>query len=358
MSTPTSAPPGIHYEPVSRFFAEHVPGGDCPLTFTLISGGRSNLTYLVEGAGQKWVLRRPPLGHVLPTAHDMAREFKVLSGVAKADFPAPRPIALCEDPAVNDYPFYVMDYREGVILDVGLPEGFATTSEERRRIGLGLIDTMVKLHAIDYEAVGLGDFGRPQGYLERQVRRWSEQWERSKTREMPEIDEVIRRLRAAIPASSESTIVHGDFRLGNIMLARDDPGRIVAVLDWEMATLGDPLSDLGYTLIYWGNATDSESRLSARDHARTTTMPGFLTREELVAEYHRRTGRNVDQIDYYQVFANYKLAVIVEGIHARYLAGETVGEGFEGYAESSRMLISLALEIADASADPRLRGAG
>lgn len=353
----TATPPGINYSNVSRFFAAHVPGGDCELRFSIISGGRSNLTYLVEGDGHRWVMRRPPLGHVLPTAHDMAREFKVLSGVAARDYPAPRPIALCEDASVNEYPFYVMDYREGVILDTVLPPGFADTPALRHRIGVGLIANLAKLHAIDYNAVGLSDFGRPDGYLERQVRRWSEQWERSRTREFPAIDEVIRRLRNSIPPSPPPTIVHGDYRLGNMMLDPEDPGRVVAVLDWEMATLGDPLSDLGYTLIYWGNADDPAERLEARAQAQLTTAPGFQRREELVADYARLTGCDVSHIDYYEVLAMYKLAVIVEGIWARFLKGQTVGEGFDGLGETSVNLINMALYVADRSEDPKLRGA-
>ena len=168
-------PAGIKYEAVSRFFAENVPGGNAPLRFSLISGGRSNLTYKVDSDNGTWVLRRPPLGHVLPTAHDMAREFRVLAGVSKVGYPAPRPIALCEDGSVNDYPFYVMEYREGVIIAESIPDGYAETEERRKAISHALVKTLVDLHAIDYEAVGLGDFGRPEGYIERQVRRWAEQ---------------------------------------------------------------------------------------------------------------------------------------------------------------------------------------
>ena len=352
----SEVPAGIKYDNVSRFFAANVPGGDVPLRFSLISGGRSNLTYKVEGGDNTWVLRRPPLGHVLPTAHDMAREYKVLSGVAKADFPVPTPIAFCDDTSVNDYPFYVMDYRDGVIIAESIPEGYATTDADKRAIASALIRTLVALHAIDYEAVGLGDFGRPEGYLERQVRRWSEQWGRSETRPLPEIDEVIRRLRNSIPTSPKPTIVHGDYRLGNMMLAKDDPGRVVAVLDWEMATLGDPLSDLGYTLSYWGQADDPPEALEARGTNGVTAGPGFPLRKDLIAEYAQLSGRDVSMIEWYEIFASYKLAVIVEGIHARFLAGETVGEGFEGYGERAEALVRQALAATEQAADPKLRG--
>ncbi len=352
----STVPAGINYQRVSEFFAKNVPGGDVELDIQLLSGGRSNLTYIVRGGGDTWVLRRPPLGHVLPTAHDMAREYKVLSGLATTDVPAPRTVALCEDPEVNGFPFYVMDYCEGVIIADSIPPGFADTEDARHRMSLALVDTLVKLHAVDYVAVGLADFGHPEGYLERQVRRWSQQWERSKTREVPAIDEVIRRLNHALPPSPPPTIVHGDYRLGNMILDPHDPGRVVAILDWEMATLGDPLSDLGYTLIYWGDVTDTPERLAIRPTTALTARPGFLTRADIVAEYAKRTGRNVEHIDYYQVLANYKLACITEGIHARFLAGETVGEGFGGMDEAAERLVNLALSIADASHDPKLRG--
>jgi len=349
-------PAGIDYTGVSRFFTERVPGGESPLSIGLISGGKSNLTYLVRSGAHEFVLRRPPLGHVLPTAHDMAREFRVLAALADTGVPVPRPIALCEDPAVNGMPFYVMEYRRGIVIEEELPPGFCVTTEERRRLSLAVVDTLVKLHAVDYNAVGLGDFGRPEGYVERQVRRWAEQWERSKTRELPAIEELIRRLRASIPESPSPTIVHGDYRLGNMILDERDPGHVVAILDWEMATLGDPLSDLGYTLGYWGQLGDPPERLVAAPTGAVTAAPGFLTRAELVAEYARRSGRSVEHIDFYQVLAYYKLAVIAEGIHARFLKGETVGEGFEGYDERVNMVSAIALQMADDAAHPRLRG--
>jgi aminoglycoside phosphotransferase (APT) family kinase protein len=346
--------PGIHHESVARFFHEHVPGGDCALTFELISGGRSNLTYLARGGGREWVLRRPPLGHVLPTAHDMAREYRVLSALASTDVPAPRPIALCEDAAINDMPFYVMEYRPGVVLAQDIPPGYAPTPGDRRRISQALVDTLVRLHAVDYRAVGLEGFGRPEGYLERQVRRWSEQWQRSKTAELPEIDELIRRLRAALPESPAPTIVHGDYRLGNVALDPTDPGRIVAIFDWEMATLGDPLADLGYTLIYWTEAADPPPSGGVGTASTFTATPGFFTRADIIAEYARLSGRPVDTIDFYQVLALYKLAVISEGIYARYLQGKTLGEGFQGMHRSAGPLAQRALSIADSSGNQRL----
>jgi aminoglycoside phosphotransferase (APT) family kinase protein len=343
---------GIHAENVGRFFRKHIDGAQCELTFELLSGGRSNLTYRVRGEGRDWVLRRPPLGHVLPTAHDMAREYRVLSALAETDVPTPQTYALCEDESVNGSPFYVMDYREGVVLDDVLPDGFATTHAERRGISLALVDTLVALHAIDFESVGLGGFGRPDGYLERQVRRWSQQWERSKTDELPAIDELIRRLRAALPVSPPPTIVHGDYRLGNMALDPMHPERVVAIFDWEMATLGDPLADLGYTLIYWAEVDDP----GEPGMASPTTLPGFASRAELVEAYANRSGRDTTGVDFYRVLALYKLAVISEGIYARYLQGKTLGKGFEGMTRRSGAIAERAIRIASASGDKRLRG--
>jgi aminoglycoside phosphotransferase (APT) family kinase protein len=351
--------PGIHRANVERFFRDHVPGGDCALEFRQISGGRSNVTYLVSGGGREWVLRRPPLGHVLPTAHDMAREFRVLSALADTAVPVPRPFALCEDRAVNEQPFYVMQYTPGVVLGHDAPPpGFAEKPDDCRRISRALVATLVALHAVDWRAVGLEGFGRPEGYLERQVARWSKQWQGNVTEPLPEIDELIRRLGRAIPESPAPTIVHGDYRLGNLALDPADPGRIVAVFDWEMATLGDPLADLGYTLIYWTEAGDLEpGRTGAlADLSAITARPGFFTRAELVEAYAKQSGRDVRSIDFYQVLALYKLAVISEGIYKRMLMGQTLGSGFKGMPRSAPALARRALAIADASGDARLRG--
>jgi aminoglycoside phosphotransferase (APT) family kinase protein len=359
LSEPTLAarpsdPQGIRRDAVERYFAERVPGGAGPLAFTLIAGGRSNLTYRVDGPGGTWVLRRPPLGHVLPTAHDMAREHRVLSALAGTGVPVARPIALCEDASVNDAPFYVMAYVEGVVLEAKLPPGFAETAAERRRIGDALIGTLAQLHAVDVAAVGLADFGRPDGYLERQVRRWAQQWERSKTGPLPAIEELARRLAAAIPRSPAPTLVHGDYRLGNLALALRDPGRVVAIFDWEMATLGDPLADLGYTLIYWTEPGDAATGTPIG--ASVTAQPGFHTRAELIEGYARASGRDVAAIDFYQVLALYKLAVISEGIYARFRMGKTLGPGFENMQRAAEPLAARALALASASAEPRLRG--
>ena len=342
--------PGVRAANVARFFAAHVPGGDVPLAFRLIAGGRSNLTYLVEGGGQRWVLRRPPLGHVLATAHDMAREYRVLAALAPTDVPVARPLALCEDPTVNDAPFYVMEYRPGIVVHDTLPDGYAATPAERDRISHALVDTLVRLHAVDHCTVGLADFGRPEGYLARQVRRWATQWAGNQTSELPLLDELLRRLEHALPASSAATIVHGDYRLGNVCLDPADPGRIVAVFDWEMATLGDPLADLGYLLIYW--ADPGEAPLAGA-FSNVTALPGFLTRNQIVDAYASRSGRLVDAIDFYRVLALTKLAIISEGIYKRHVLGKNIGN--VPTLRVTEALAERAKTIADASVDSRLR---
>ena len=285
----------------------------------------------------------------------MAREYRVLAALADTDVPVPRPFALCEDLSVNDAPFYVMEYCPGVVVEADLPDGFAESEEERRRISLALVDTLVGLHAIDFEAVGLGDFGRPAGYLERQVRRWSQQWERSKTDELPAVEELLRRLRVALPASPPPAIVHGDYRLGNMALAPDDPGEVLAIFDWEMATLGDPLADLGYTLIYWAEPGDPVGEGGVGRLPSATRRPGFLSRAAIVAEYAKRSGRDVYAVDFYQVLALTKLAVIAEGIYARYLQGKTLGGAFDGMTRASVGIAERALSLAEDSNDRRLR---
>ncbi len=353
MSNP---PEGVDLATLRPYFAASVRDAtDGALEAELIAGGRSNLTYIVTqaqgGSTRSWVLRRPPLGHVLPTAHDMEREARVLGALAGSRVPVPEVFAVCTDPSVLGAPFYVMEKVEGRVLRTA--EEAATLGErDARACSEALVDVLVEIHAVDTTAVGLGDFGHPDGFVARQVRRWSQQWERSKTRELPAIDELARRLAAAVPVSGPPSLVHGDYRLDNTILAADDPGRIAGVLDWEMATLGDPLTDVGLFLLYWDQA---DATIAGSTEA-VGTLPGFLTRDEIVARYARGSGRRVDDLDYYEVLARFKLAIILEGINARFQMGKTLGEGFDHMGEMVAVLSDTALDLANGSSIPALRG--
>ena len=321
MAAPGENIVGIDAASVARWFAEHIAGSSGPLSFDLIAGGHSNLTYRVEGAsGDVYVLRRPPTGAVLATAHDMAREHRIISGVARAGgIPVPNALGLCEDISVNGAPFYIMSYVEGVVLDAAEKvEEHVPTMGERESIGAHVVEILARLHAVDVDAVGLGDLGRKEAYLARQIKRWRTQWENSKTRELPAMEEVAQALEDQMPPQLSSGIVHGDFRLGNMLAGPN--GRIAAVLDWELCTLGDPLADVGYIMNNW--AQPGEEGVTSRGAAQApTTAGGFLTREDFLRRYEELTGRDVSGIPYYRAFQYWRLAAIVEGVMARYLKG-------------------------------------
>jgi aminoglycoside phosphotransferase (APT) family kinase protein len=329
---------GIDEERVGAWLEANVEGVTAPITFELIAGGHSNLTFKATDAnGRRLVVRRPPLGHVLATAHDMGREHRIISAV----WPTPVPVAptygLCEDEEVNGAPFYVMGYVDGVVLDS--PEKASLLSPERRQdAGYHLVDVLAALHSVDVDAVGLGDLARRDGYIERQLRRWSKQWEASKTRELPAIEEVQRRLEAHVPEQHGVSIVHGDYRFGNCLL---DPeaGRVTAVLDWELCTLGDPLADVGYLFVYWADSEHPPKRSSD-----PTAAGGFPSRGEVIERYAAATGRDLSGIAFYEAFSSWRLAVISEGVYARYVKGVMADEsadvdsfkaGVEQLAESA-----------------------
>jgi aminoglycoside phosphotransferase (APT) family kinase protein len=340
--------PGIDQPRLFAWMAGHVPGVGEPLSVSLISGGRSNLTYLVETRERRVVLRRPPLGHVLPTAHDMRREWRVISALAPTPVPVPEPIAFCADEDVVGAPFYLMGHVPGEAVrsreDLGEPAPART-----RRLSERLAEVLAAIHAVDYREVGLADFGRPEGYLLRQIERWGQQWERSKTADLPEYDRLVSRLRERLPAQTAGTLVHGDYRLDNT-LVRVGPKaaelEILAVVDWEMSTLGDPLADLGLTLTYWQEAGDEE-RAGIPVAGDVTVAPGFLSAAEFAAHYSKVSGRDISDLGFYVAFGNFKLAVIVEGIHARFLQGKTVGEGFERIGAAVPTLIARAHRMLD-----------
>jgi len=353
VTSSTPAPDGVDLDVLAPWFAEHVDGATgAPLNAELIAGGRSNLTYAVTDGSSTWVLRRPPLGHVVATAHDMGREYRVMASLAGTAVPVPRMFAACDDPDVTGAPFYVMEKVDGRVLR-DLDEIATLNEDDARRCSHALVDVLADLHDVDYLDAGLGEFGRPEGFLARNVARWGKQWQANKTRELPQIDEIARRLDAALPESGPPTIVHGDYRLDNTMLAPDDAGKIVAVLDWEMSTLGDPLTDVALLLVYWG-AGGSDIALSSTQGV--SQVPGFISIDEVVERYAERSGRSIQHLDFYVVFALYKLAVILEGINARFLMGKTLGEGFEQMGLGVIALADAALDRAAKSADPQLRG--
>ena len=320
---------GVHVAPVTAWFEANVNGAVPPLSFDLIAGGRSNLTFRVaDAAGSSWVLRRPPLGNVLATAHDMGREHRIIAALAPTDVPVPRAVGICTDTEVNDAPFYVMEHLDGLVLrDAASAADVAP--EVRRRAGLSIAETLARIHAVDPDAVGLGDLGRKEGYIGRQLKRWNEQFEKARTREVPEVTAAFERLSAAIPEQHGATIVHGDYRLDNCMLHPD--GNVMAVLDWEICTLGDPLADLGLLMVYWTEANDPFAALPGS----ATAMEGFPTRAELIDAYVAAGGREVGELAYYQAFGYWKLACILEGVFTRYKARAMGNDGADADAFGS-----------------------
>ncbi|HVD16417.1 MAG TPA: phosphotransferase family protein [Actinomycetota bacterium] len=338
------APAGILADGVTRWFAGHVPGVQEPLAFERIAGGQSNLTYAVtDQAGGRWVLRRPPLSGVLPSAHDMAREHRIIAALAATDVPVPRAFGLCDDESVTGAPFYVMEHVDGVV-----PRDEATVVAtfglaERAAASTALVDALVALHRVEPEAVGLGQLGRGHGYVERQLARWRRQWEQSRTRELPAVEEVHRRLTARVPAQERVAIVHGDYRLDNLILS--PAGEVRAVIDWELSTLGDPRADLGLLLVYWAEADDEMLPLGTAP----TRLPGFPTRAEVAAAYADGAGRSTDDLEFFVALGYWKLAVILEGVYARYAAG-AYGQADQSWREFPAVVTRLA-DLALAAVD-------
>ena len=310
-----SVPEGIHVDNVTAWFRDRVEI-EGPLEFGLIAGGRSNMTFTVnDQAGRQFVLRRPPMGPLLPSAHDVAREHRLMDALQDSPVPVPRLVGLCQDEAVNERDFYVMHFLDGVIVrDIEI--GRTITEANRTRMSHELIDTLCVLHRVDIDEVGLGNLAKRSGYIERQIKRWSGQWEQSKTRELPVIERVADHLRANLPADAKTTIAHGDYRLSNCMM--DPEGPVTGVLDWELCTLGDPMADLAGLLGYWHDPSVEDPQ----GDNETTGLPGFLSQEELAGLYADEMGVSLDLVDYYRGFAAWRLACISEGVYARYLNGQ------------------------------------
>jgi aminoglycoside phosphotransferase (APT) family kinase protein len=336
------APDGINRVGVEAWFEANVPDTQLPLSFNRISGGRSNMTFGVrDSAGHAWALRRPPLGKRLGSAHDMGREHRVIAALQDTPVPVPPVIGLCEDESVNEAPFYVMGFVDGPILR-SAEDAREFDEDERRLIGERVVDTLVAIHEVDPDQVGLGDLGRKEAYVERQLRRWHGQWEKSKTRELPVVDEVHDRLSARIPEQGPATLVHGDYRLDNMILSPS--GDVAAVVDWELCTLGEPLADVGMLLVYWSEEGDDFMPLFAP----ATIAPGFPKRDDVRKRYAERSGRDLSQIDFFAALGYWKLAIILEGVYARYASGQ-YGKTDEGFREFAKIVERLA-EAADEAA--------
>jgi aminoglycoside phosphotransferase (APT) family kinase protein len=308
------------------YLRQHLPGVGGPLTVAQFPHGHSNLTYLIRCNGNEWVLRRPPFGNPVKSAHDMGREYRVLSRLCEVYLPAPRPYVYCSDENILGAPFYVMERRRGVILRRTLPPGLRLDPPVLRQLCLAFIDNLAALHMLDYRAAGLADLGKPEGYVARQMAGWINRYRNAQTEEVPALERLMPWLRTNVPAETDAALIHNDYKYDNLALDPADPTRIVAVFDWEMATLGDPLSDLGSTLAYWVEATDAPT---LREQAfGPTLLPGSLTRRELVERYAEKTGRAVPDLLFYYCFGLFKLAVIVQQIYARYVRGHTRDERF------------------------------
>ncbi len=334
----------IAIDRLSEFLRGRLPGAEQGIALEQFANGHSNLTYLLRAGAREYVLRRPPLGPVAPKAHDMAREYRVLRAVHPHFPEAPEAFIVCEDPAVLGAPFFIMERRRGAVVRDGAPENIPPGAASKV-----FLDTLIRLHAVDLNGAGLAALGKPEGYLERQVRGWADRWERARTGDgAAAMDDVVRWLATGIPPPLAPTLIHNDYKLDNVMLEPDPGGqgpvRISAVLDWEMATLGDPLSDLGLTLCYWFWATAPKVR--AAGIPVLAHGPGWYTRDEIVARYAEKTGRDVRHIRYYEVLGVFKLAVIIQQIYARYHRGQTRDPRFQNLGERAQSLAALAAELA------------
>ena len=336
--TTAGAPPGLDLDVLGAWFTAEIPGAGDDLRATLIAGGRSNLTYAVTDGTQEWIVRRPPLGHVLATAHDMAREYRVMSALQDTGVPVPRTFAMCTDPAVLGADFYVMEHCAGTPYRY-VAELEAIGPERTRTISECLVDTLVALHAVEPTSVGLGDFGRPEGFLGRQVARWKKQLDASYSRDLPAAEELHRRLAKSAPAESAAGIVHGDYRLDNVLV--DGADQVAAVLDWEMATLGDPLTDLALMLVYF--RVDAEADGGSDAVSNVSAAPGFLNESSIIERYSCGSDRDLSGFGFYLGLAAFKLAAILEGIHYRHLHGQTVGAGFDRIGETIHPLLDAGL---------------
>ena len=329
---------------LAQFLRNRLPGTDNPLAVRQFGGGAANLTYLLDYGTHEYVLRRPPLGPIAKSAHDMAREYKVLS-VLHQQFPyAPQAFLYHENAELIGADFFIMERREGLVVRRQMPAQFASLPGATRQMSATLVDRLVELHAVDYEALGLGDLGRPAGFVSRQIEGWQRRWQRAKEKDLAAMDFVYYWLIANQPANTRSTLVHNDYKLDNVMLASDDPSRIVAIFDWDMCTLGDPLCDLGSLLAYWTEPTDPPY-FQAMASMPLGTL-GFMSRAELVQRYAKRSGQSVDDIAFYYALALYRLTVIIAQIYIRYARGQTQDSRFARLGQVIPLIAQAAQDVA------------
>lgn len=332
-------PVGIDAVRVTQWFEENLDAVEAPLAFEPIAGGRSNMTYAVtDAAGRRWALRRPPLGKRLASAHDVAREYHIISALQGTPVPVPNGVGLCEEEGVGRDPFYVMDWVDGPILRGRADADRFPGEVDRRAIAERVVDTLIAIHDVDPDEVGLGELGRKEHYVARQLRRWHGQWHMQHLHELPLIDQVHDRLLTRIPEQGTATIVHGDYRLDNLILS--DSGEVLSVLDWELCTLGDPLADVGLLLVYWSEPGDELIPLFEP----VTTAPGFLSRDAVKTLYAERSGRSLAEVDFFVALGYWKLAIILEGVYVRAVTGQ-----YGVDRESSRELGSRVALLAEAS---------
>ena len=318
----------LEIKAVEAFLKDNIKGLEGSLSISQFPSGFSNLTYMIRVGEKELVLRRPPFGTKAKTAHDMSREYRILSALHPVFPYAPKPFVYSEDLSIMGAPFYVMERIQGIILRKDLPKGMEMSPEDARRLCENLIDLHFELHSIDYKEVGLGDFGRPEGYVKRQVEGWSRRYLAAKTEDAPDFERIMEWLDKKMPPeSTRPAIIHNDYKLDNLVLDPENPLRIIGILDWEMATIGDPLMDLGSSLAYWVQKDDAEAFQSIR--LMPTHIPGALTREELVSRYSEKSGISIDNFDFYFCFGLFRLAVIAQQIYYRYYHAETRDKRFK-----------------------------
>jgi aminoglycoside phosphotransferase (APT) family kinase protein len=338
----------LDWAKLAAYLRERLPDADRPLTVKQFRGGHSNLTYLLRFGDREWVMRRPPFGPLPVGGHDMGREYRVLSRVWEVFTPAPRGMLYCEDPAIVGSPFFVMERRKGILIRMrqALPPELPMDPASLRKLSEGFVDTLADLHAVNYQAIGLGELGKPDGFLKRQITGWMGRWEKAKTREVPLMEKLGGWFLDHMPDSPPPSLIHNDYYLHNLMIDFADPGQVVGVFDWEMSTIGDPLVDFGVALGYWREPDDPPDLLATGEGEVHTLRPGFMNRDELIHRYATRTGRDLSNMPYYWAWAHWKNATVVEQIYVRYVRGQTTDPRFAGMGTHPPALASAAARIA------------